>query len=345
MKALRLERWSTAPVLRDLPRPEPGPDDVVIEVLGAGVCHSDLNVADASAGALPFELPFTLGHETAGRIAAIGADVGGLALGDAVVVYGPSGCGHCPRCEAGSDNYCDRRAAQTVAGVGLGVDGGMAEAVRVAAWRAVPIGDLDPVMAAPLTDAGLTPYHAVARSRHRLPEGGTAAVIGVGGLGHLAVQILKATTSARVLAMDTRVAALDLAQRSGADAVVRADEDPISEMRDLTEGRGADVVFDFVGSEVSLGVAAAVLRVAGELSLVGSGGGVLRTSKPGPLPSGSSVVVPFWGTRRELGEVVALARDGQLHVEVSPFALSDAATAFARLRAGTLAGRAVLVPD
>ena len=345
MKALRFEAWQSAPRLGDVPWPKAGLEDVVIEVLAAGLCHSDLTVVDAPAGALPFDLPFTMGHETAGRVVSIGSEVSGLATGDAVVVYGPWGCGHCPRCQAGSHNYCDDRAALTAAGVGLGVDGGMAEALRIPAWRAVPIGDLDPVMAAPLTDAGLTPYHAIARSRHHLTDDAVALVIGVGGLGHLAIQILRATTRATVVAVDTREAALELADRCGAHAVVRAGDDADREVREVSGGRGADVVFDFVGSDVSLELAAASLRVAGELNLVGSGRGVLRTSKPGPLPMGASVVVPFWGTRTELVEVVDLARAGKLRVETESFALSDAATAFARLREATLAGRAVLVPD
>ncbi|WP_460347236.1 alcohol dehydrogenase catalytic domain-containing protein [Actinoallomurus acanthiterrae] len=128
--------------------------------------QSDLHVIDAAPGVMPFASGFTLGHEAAGRVAAVGAAVTGIAVGDAVVVYGPWGCGRCRRCSAGRENYCDRRATLTWAGMGLGRDGGMADYVLVPSARHLEtIGDLDPAQAAPLSDAGLTPYHAIQRRR------------------------------------------------------------------------------------------------------------------------------------------------------------------------------------
>ncbi len=149
-------------------------------------------------GIIPYDPPFTLGHENTGHVAALGAGVTGWHEGDAVAIYGPWGCGRCRACRLSFENYCEHTSEVRGAGGGLGLDGGMAEYVLVPSARLlVPLGDLDPVEAAPLGDAALTPYHAIARSRAALVPGTTALVIGVGGLGHMAIQILRALTPAR----------------------------------------------------------------------------------------------------------------------------------------------------
>jgi propanol-preferring alcohol dehydrogenase len=345
MKALRLRRFGEAPQLEDVLLRSPGRGEVVLDVLAAGVCHSDLHVIDGAGGRLPYRPPFTLGHEVAGRVAAVGPDVTGVfRVGQSVVVYGPWGCGRCQRCLSGSENYCDRKTELRASGIGLGVDGGMAEALVVAASRLVDIGGLDPAAAAPLTDAGLTTFHAVARSRERLGDGRVAVVIGVGGLGHLAVQILRACAACRVVAVDTQPAALELAERSGAHVAAYAGSDAVAAVTAAGGGRGADVIFDFVGADDTLAFAVQVLRTDGEVVLVGSGGGVLAVTKPAALPHGARVSLPFWGTRPELVDVVRLAREGLLHVETTTFALVEAPDALDLLRRGRVHGRAVLVP-
>jgi len=337
MRALRLP----GPELTEVDRPVPRGGEVLVRVTAAGLCHSDLHVIDAGL----FPPPFTLGHEVAGRVAAAGPEATGVAPGDAVVVYGPWGCGACPRCLAGRDNYCDRRSSLGWAGVGLGRDGGMAEFVLVPSGRYLTaIGDLDPAQAAPLTDAGLTPYHAVQRCRAALGVGSTVAVIGIGGLGHLAVQLLRALTPSQVIAVDVREEALALAAKCGAHVCLPAAPDTDRHARRAAGGPGADVVLDFAGTDATLELAARSLRADGELVIVGSGGGQLTVRKPGPLPAGARLSLPFWGTRDELSEVVTLARAGALSVEVERFPIAAAAEAIARLRAGKLAGRAVLIP-
>lgn len=314
-----------------------------MRVLAAGACHSDLHVIDAAEGAMPFHPPFTLGHEIAGRVEALGPEASGMEVGAPVVVYGPWGCGTCARCAAGADNYCDRRRDLGWAGTGLGRDGGMAEYVLVPDGRhLVPAGGLSPSQAAPLTDAGLTPYHAV-NLLGGLGDGACVVVIGTGGLGHLAVQILRAITSARVFAVDVREAALELAHESGAELTTLAKPDTHKVLRAANGGTGVDAVLDFVGSDSSLALAVASLRGGAELVVVGSGGGRLTVDKN--LPVGARVSLPFWGTRPELHEVIALARDGRLRVAVEEFPLGAAGEALARLRAGAVRGRAVLVPE
>ncbi|MET7477430.1 NAD(P)-dependent alcohol dehydrogenase [Streptomyces sp. NPDC005648] len=349
-RAVRLTRWGGPPELTEVPRPSPTGEEVLIEVEAAGLCRSDLHVIDAPPGALPYRLPFTLGHETAGRVVERGPLATGPGVGERVVVYGPWGCGSCARCAAGADNYCDRRAAldadRVGTGAGLGRDGGMADLLLVPSGRLlVPVGDLPAVQAAPLSDAGLTACHAIETVRGALGEDACVVVIGVGGLGHLAVQLLRATTTARVLAVDVREEALALAERCGAHFGTLLRPGTAADLRSRTGGVGAAAVLDFVGGRSSLELAVDVLRPGGELAVVGSGGGELTVRKPGALPPGTRISLPFWGTLPELRTVVALARDGVLRVEVEQFPLSEAPQALARLRSGEVRGRAVLVPD
>ncbi|WP_105969298.1 NAD(P)-dependent alcohol dehydrogenase [Streptomyces geranii] len=349
-RAVRLTRWGGPPVITEVPRPVPTGEEVLIRVEAAGLCRSDLHVIDARPGSLPYRTPFTLGHEVAGRVVEQGPLATGPAVGERVVVYGPWGCGSCARCAAGAENYCDRRPALdadlTGTGAGLGRDGGMADLLLVPSGRLlVPVGELAAVQAAPLSDAGLTAYHAVATVRHATGDGTSVVVLGVGGLGHLAVQILRATTTAQVLAVDVREEALALAERCGAHFGTLPRPDSAAVLRDRTGGVGAVAVLDFVGSRSTLELATGVLRAGGELAVVGSGGGELSVRKPGVLPPGTRISLPFWGTLPELERVVALAREGTLKVEVERFALSRAPEAIEGLRSGGVRGRAVLVPD
>ena len=226
-----------------------------------------------------------------------------------------------------------------------GLDGGMADYLLVPdARHLVPLPEgLDPVHAAPLTDAALTPYHAVRRSWGKLTPGATAVVIGVGGLGHLGVQVLRATTAARIIAVDQRESARDLATRSGADIVLAPGEDLVAQVRDATAGVGADVILDFVGSDETLLAGAAMARQLADLTIVGLGGGTLPVSFFS-VPYEVSVQSTYWGNRHELVEVLDLAARGLLKAEVRMFGLEEAVTAYELLAAGAIDGRAVVVP-
>ena len=348
MRALRLESWHSEAVLRDVGTPEPGPGEVLVQVGGAGACHSDLHLMhDFGDGQLPWSPPFTLGHENAGWVHTLGAGVRGLEPGQPVAVVGAWGCGTCAHCRAGLETYCDTPALAPApgGGGGLGMDGGMADYLLVPdARHLVPLPDgLDPAHAAPLTDAGLTPYHAVRRSREKLTPTATALVIGVGGLGHLGVQVLRATSAARIVAVDAKESARDLAVRSGADLVLAPGPDLASQVREATHGLGADVVLDFVGSDETLATAAASARQLADITIVGLGGGVLPVSFFG-VPYEVSVQSTYWGNRAELVEVLDLASRGLLHAAVTRFALEDAPRVYDLLARGEIDGRAVVVP-
>lgn len=337
-------------MLTEVARPVPRGEEVLVRVEAAGLCRSDLHVLDATPGTLPYRTPFTLGHEVAGRVAAHGPEAFGPAIGERVVVYGPWGCGRCVRCSAGAENHCDARPALDAAfagtGAGLGRDGGMADHLLVPSGRLlVPVGDLDPVQAAPLSDAGLTSYHAVAGVRPALGEGASAVVLGVGGLGHLAVRILRATTSAYVLAVDIREEALALAASCGAHFGTllgpRTAEDLQPAHRRNRGGRRARLRRQPV-QPGARDRRPARGRRAGRRGERRRGADRPQVRR---APPGLRISLPFWGTRPELEEVIDLAREGVLTVETEQFPLSGAMEAIDRLRSGDLRGRAVLVPD
>lgn len=346
MRALRLTEWKHDAELLDVDEPEAGPGQVVVRIGGAGACHSDLHLMhDFEPGLMSWGPPFTLGHENAGWVDAIGAGVTGLEVGAPVAIYGPWGCGHCRRCRQGMENYCEDQAAVGTMGGGLGEDGGMAPKMLVPSDRLlVPLTDLDPVEAAPLTDAGLTPYHAIKRSLGVLVPGSTAVVIGAGGLGHMAVQLLAALSPATIVAVDQRQSAIDLALSGGAHHGVRSDtEDATAIITDITRGKGADVVVDVVGVDATLALAASVCRPMGHLTIVGIGGGTLPVSYFG-IAYEVSVATTYWGSIPELHEVIALAEAGHIHAAVQRFSLDEAGSAYDKMRDGALEGRAVIVP-
>ena len=343
MRALRMVGFGREPELMEVPDPTPGPGEVVIKVGGAGACHSDLHVLYELDASAVWSLPMTLGHETAGWVHAMGSGVDGLSEGGPVAVYGAWGCGLCQRCAVGMENYCER--PSMIGGGGLGVDGGMADYLLVPHQRhLVPLpAGLDPVVAAPLTDAGLTPYHAIRRSWPKLTPDATAVMIGVGGLGHVGVQIARATTAAQVIAVDVKPEALELARKVGAHHAVLSDDTAAETVRELTGGRGADVVIDFVGTSATMTLARAVARAMADVTIVGIGGGEIPFgffSQPYEV----SITTTYWGSRPELAELLALAAGGQVSTERTVYSLDDAAKAYRDLHDGVVAGRAVVVP-
>ncbi|MER7925819.1 NAD(P)-dependent alcohol dehydrogenase [Streptomyces sp. NPDC096057] len=345
MKALQYRTIGAAPEVVTVPDPEPGPGQVLLKVTAAGVCHSDIAVMSWPAEGFPYDLPLTLGHEGVGTVAALGAGVTGVREGDSVAVYAPWGCGACVKCAEGKENYCLRAAELDIHPPGLGAPGAMAEYLLVDDPRhLVPLDGLDPVAAVPLTDAGLTPYHAIKRALPKLVPGSTAVVIGTGGLGHVAIQLLRALTSARVIALDVSEDKLRLAREVGAHDTVVSDAHAAQAVRDLTGGIGAEAVFDFVGADPTVRTAGAVAAVEGEVAIVGIGGGSLPVGF-GHLPFEVSVNAPYWGSRGELAEVLALARSGAVSVHTETFTLDEAPLAYERLHAGRINGRTVILPN
>jgi propanol-preferring alcohol dehydrogenase len=344
VKAFQFVEWQRPGQLRDVPVPELGPGEVLVKVGGAGACHSDLHLLEMPAGARSFTLPFTLGHENAGWVEVMGPGATGFAPGDPIIVYGPWGCGLCMNCRQGMENYCQVPGKPSPGGLG-GTDGGMAEYLLVPSTRyLIPLGNLDPRDAAPLSDAGLTSYHAVKRSVHLLGPGSTAVVIGAGGLGQMAIQVLKALTAATtVVAVDTSAEKLDIAKKFGADEVLISGDDAVTRIKDITRGHGAELVLDLVGVPPTLNMAARVARVLGHLTIVGVGDATLPVNFSSP-PHECAVSSPFWGSIPELIEVINLAQDGKVKMLVEHFSLDRAGEAYDRLHHGRIQGRAVITP-
>jgi propanol-preferring alcohol dehydrogenase len=318
---------------------------VLIKVGGAGACHSDLHLMEWPEGQLDFDVPFTLGHENAGWVEALGAGVEGLEKGEPVAVYGPWGCGTCRSCRLSAENYCERQAEIGAFGGGLGLDGGMAEFMLVPHARLLhPLGDLDPREAAPLSDAALTPYHAIKRSLHLLVPGSTAVVIGIGGLGHMAVQILAALSPAQIVAVDVSPDKLRLADEVGAKHMIEAGEGAEAQIGELTSGRGAELILDMVGSDDSMQLAARICGFESHVTVVGLAGGKLEFAF-GAVPFEAQLTIPYWGSAVELDECLELARQGKIAAHVERFPLERAADAYERMRDGSLGGRAVICPN
>ncbi|MBT8447186.1 MAG: NAD(P)-dependent alcohol dehydrogenase [Gammaproteobacteria bacterium] len=346
MKAYRLLEWGRPPEFADALKPSPGANDVLIRMKAAGLCRSDLDIIDSDPDSGPYapnvSAGFTLGHENAGVVEAVGSNVLDLREGDHVIAHHIHSCGYCDACLHGTEQSCQIYAAKTVPLTrGVGLDGGLAEFLVVPRHELVPIGSLDPVEIAPLSDAGVTAYRAVASVQERLRGGTTALVIGMGGLGAYGVQLLKLMTGARVFAVDVQPRRLSLAAELGADEALLSDASAAEQILDLTNGRGADVTIDFVGTDATLALAARVSRPQGRIILVGMEGGTLQVGW-GLLASNCEFTISLGSTRADLYEICQLAAQGKLRIDVERFSFDAVEEAYTRLRQGKLDGRAVV---
>ena len=338
MRAYRLLDWQR-PAFADVADPEPAAGEVLVRVGGVGLCHSDVLFLDSPAGVLPYDVPFTLGHETAGWVEALGDGVGDLAVGDAVAIACMSPCWTCRWCTRGADNYC----VDSWRGRGFGLDGGLAPLIAVRRRELAPLGRLDPRVVAPLTDAGATSYHAVQRVRAKLPaDGATVVVIGAGGLGGYAVQWLRLQTSARIVVVEARESRMQAAREMGADEVVESGAGLSRRLREVVGVDGADGVLDFVGTDATLNAAIRNAATMGSVAMVGQGFGTAQI-RWGQLRHDCDVFIPQGATIAELHQVVALAQQHELRHDVEQFTFDDTPAAYEQLRAGTLNGRAVVV--
>jgi propanol-preferring alcohol dehydrogenase len=326
--------------VEDVPVPEVGAGEVLVKVAGAGLCHSDCMIANAPSVYRADGTGFTLGHESAGWIEVVGPGVRGLAVGQPVVVHAEYGCGQCATCSAGHERYCPE--IKPAGGAGLGFDGGLAEYVRVPARAAVPLPDgLDPVDAGPLDDAGLTPYHAIRASMPWLGAGSVATVLGIGGLGHLALQILRAVSPAYVVAVEPDPARRAFALELGADLAIDPADGAAQRLR---ERGGSSFVLDLVGSDSSLALGIACAAQRGKVVCIGAALG----SAPFGLihiPWECALHTSYSGEVFELRELVTLAAAGKVQVHAEHLTLDEVPAAYEKLdRAAHGLGRMVAIP-
>lgn len=320
-----------------LPIPEPEGDEVLVRVVGAGVCHSDLHVLEGMFDD-QMRSPVTMGHEIAGSVAAMGPRVRELDLDQAVAVMVGWGCGFCSLCVSGHEQLCPSGDE-----AGATVDGGFAEFVLIPHRRHVVPVSVDPLDATPLGCAALSSYAAVKRIRSYLGgAGGSVLIIGAGGLGQFAIQFARLMTGAQVIAVDRRPEQLRRAEKLGADYVIEAGEDAATRIEESSQG-GVEGVIDFVGLNDTLALATRVVKPRGVVALLGLAGGTAPFGFYNMQPEVVLTTVVA-GTILDLQEVVNLADRGRIITDITTYGLNDVNTALEDLRAGRVIGRAVLQP-
>lgn len=341
MRAARLHQAGKPLRIEEVPAPRPpGPGESLVRVQGSGFCHSDVHLI---AGEVPLgRLPMTLGHENAGTIAAVGPGVRNFKEGDRVAVYGGWGDGVCDSCVAGDENICDNLAWPGV----FGGDGGYAEYLLVPHERyLIKLDKLDPKVAAPFTDAALTPYHAIYRALDALTPDRAALVIGTGGLGQFAVKLLRLLCGAQVIAADVAEDKLATARSIGAHHTVNSREkDALERILALSRG-GVAATFDFVGIDSTLALAFGATRKQGRVVQVGLGGGTAKLQVMTSWKPEVNYSYSWWGNIKELREVIGLAEDGRLtpiDLEYEP--LERINEAHDRVKGGRAKGRIVITP-
>jgi NAD+-dependent secondary alcohol dehydrogenase Adh1 len=342
MRAVRLHHYDERPTVDEVPEPQvTGPFDVIVRIGGAGLCRTDLHIVEGQwASRAGVELPYTLGHENAGWVHEVGSAVEHLSPGDTVIMHPQATCGLCRACRAGDDMHC----GGTSIFPGLNTEGGMADFLKTGARAVVKIDpNLQPADVAALADAGLTAYHAVKKAAPLLYPGTRVAVIGAGGLGHIGIQSLKALTPAEVIVVDRSDAALKLAQGFGADHAVTADGTQVDQVKELTDGQGADVVIDFVGERGAEDDAWAMTRRAGSHFEIGYGGAV-NVDTIDIISTERNVVGNLVGTFNDLAELMTLAAQGKVRLHTQTYPLEAVNDAMDDLDGGRLQGRGILVP-
>ena len=341
MKAVRLHRYETAPTIDEVAEPTiTGPHDVIVKIGGAGLCRTDIHIIEGQwKEKSNVELPYTLGHENAGWIHAIGSGVENVAVGDTVIVHPLITCGYCRACRAGDTMHCENSAFP-----GISADGGFANFLKTSALSVVKLQPtLHPKDIAALADAGLTAYHAVKKAAAILHPGTTAVVIGAGGLGHIGIQCLRALATATIVVVDRNEAALALAKKWGADYTVLADGTQVAKVKELTDGFGAEAVIDFVGEGSAVADGVAMLRRAGSYYVIGYGG-TLNVPLIDIISTEINFVGNLVGTYTDLAELMVLAAAGRVTLHTKMYPLEAFNDGVEDLERGRLQGRGILVP-
>src|SRR6195256_3331749 len=341
MKAVRLHKFHTQPVIDEVPEPKiSGPLDVIVKIGGAGVCRTDLHIIEGQwDAAMGTPLPYILGHENAGWVHEVGSAVTNVAVGDTVILHPTPTDGLCHACRAGDDMHCENSEFP-----GLSRDGGMAEYLLTSARACIKLNpDTQPKDVAALADAGITAYHAVRKALPLLYPGTTCVVIGAGGLGHIGIQCLAALSATDIIVVDRNPDALKLAEQLGANQTVVADGTQVDAVKDLTDGHGAEVVIDFVAEQGAENAGWEMTRRAGSYYVIGYGGAV-HIETLAIISTERNVVGNLVGTYNDLAELMVLAQAGKVTLHTKTYPLADAVDALADLDAGRVRGRAILVP-
>ena len=343
MKAAVLEQAHQPMVIKNIPDPTVGVNDVLIKVTAAGVCHSDIHIADGLLGTLGLDpFPLIMGHEIVGEIEQVGAEVTHLKPGTRVGAYWSFGCGHCHYCLSNKEQLCiTNLSAGSIRSAGVTLPGGYAEYVTVGAEYAIPLPDeIEDVDAAPFLCAGLTVYGGFKNAA--LKPGQRAAVLGLGGLGHMAIPIAKAM-GAEVIAITSTESKQAVAKQLGADHTINATGADAGQK--LLAMGGADVVLSTtVDPEAIAGVMQGLLP-QGTLALIGLTGEPLPVIPVPLVLTEQRVIGSAIGSRLDYQELMHLAVQNNIRPMTETYALDDVNAVHDRLRAGKVRYRAVLNPN
>jgi len=351
MKAARIVKVNEKLEIQQLETPKPKGSQILVKVQSSGVCHSDIHLWEGyyeGIGGQPLKTtdrgvnyPLTPGHEVAGIVDALGEQAEGFSKDDKVLVYPWIGEGLCPACRIGEENLCDKPRS-----LGVYMNGGYAEYVLIPSYKyLVKISDgMDIDASATLSCSALTAYGAVKNAN--LKPDDNVVIVGAGGLGLMAIQLAKAVTGARIIAMDLDDKKLEFAKKEGADTTVNSkNEDPIKAIMELTDKMGADAVIDFVNASKTVESDMQFLRRRARVVLVGLFGGELKLSLVSMPTRAYKLIGSYTGTISDLIELVSLAKRGVIKPVVSNrFKLDQATDALTMLKDGKILGRGVINP-
>src|SRR5947199_32966 len=335
MKAARLFSYDKPLKVVDVDAPRiKSPTEVLVRVTGAGVCHTDLHIVEGVwKEKVQVSLPYTLGHENAGIVEDVGSAVTSVKKGEKVILHPVITDGLCRACRIGEDMHCENLVFP-----GITADGGFAQFIRTSDRSLVRLNELEPADVAPLADAGLTAIRAVKKAASRTTSGSNVVVLGVGGLGHIALQLLRCMTNASITAADVVESKLRLAEKMGAHRVIDARRDPVKQVMEITKNQGAEVVIDLVGNDQTLANGVKMLRKGGSLIIVGYGG-TANLKAIDMIFSEFSVLGSLVGNWDELRELIELTRQGKVRVITRKGKLDEVNDMLDQLMQGTVDGK------
>ena len=351
MRAARIVKPNEPLEVQQLETPRPRGSQVLIKVESSGVCHSDIHLWEGGYEGLEGQFlkttdrgvkyPLTPGHEIAGVVDSLGEEAEGFTKNEKVLVYPWIGEGRCPACRIGQENLCDKPRS-----LGVYRDGGYAEYVLVPSYRYLlkMDEDMDTNASATLSCSALTAYGAIKNAD--LKPNDNVVIVGAGGLGLMAIQLAKAVTGSKIIAMDLNDEKLEAAKNNGADNIINSrKEDPVNAVMELTDKMGADAVVDFVNASKTVESNIQFLRRRAKLVLVGFFGGELKLSLVSMPTRAYRLIGSYTGTLSDMVELVSLARRGVIKPIVSNrFKLDQATEALTMLKEGKILGRGVINP-
>jgi alcohol dehydrogenase, propanol-preferring len=351
MRSARIVKPNEALEVQELETPKAKGSQVLIKVQSSGVCHSDIHLWEGGYEGIEGQFlkttdrgvkyPLTPGHEIAGIVDNLGEEAQGFTKNEKVLVYPWIGEGLCPACRSGEENLCDKPRS-----LGVYMEGGYAEYVLVPSYKYLLKMDdeMDTDASATLSCSALTAYGAVKNAT--LKPNDNVVIVGAGGLGLMAIQLAKAVTGSKIIAMDLDDEKLRAAKKNGADNTINSKkEDPVKAVMELTDKIGADAVIDFVNASKTVETDMQFLRRRAKLVLVGLFGGELKLNLVSMPTRAYRLIGSYTGTLNDMIELVSLARRGVIKPLVSNrFKLNQATEALKMLKEGKILGRGVINP-